>query len=96
MPVSLYVGNLPYTVSEEGLAELFSQAGTVEGVRLPSDRETGRPRGFGFVEMASDDDAKNAITQFDGYVMEGRALRVNIAEERAPRSGRQGRGGGRY
>lgn len=93
MTVSLYVGNLPYRISEQELSDLFSQAGTVTGVRLPTDRDSGRPRGFAFVEMASDEGARNAIRQFDGYLLEGRAMRVNVAEERGPRPERYGRGG---
>ena len=92
MALSLYVGNLPYAISEQTLTELFAQAGTVVGVRLPIDRDTGQPRGFGFVEMGSDADAQNAIRMFDGRLVEGRALRVNLAEERPPRSDRAGRG----
>ncbi|MGH2586846.1 MAG: RNA recognition motif domain-containing protein [Dehalococcoidia bacterium] len=92
MAVSLFVGNLPYSVSEETLSDLFSQAGTVVGVRLPTERETGRPRGFGFVEMESNEDAQNAIRQFDGYRLDNREIRVNVAEERAPRAARSDRG----
>lgn len=98
MAVSLYVGNLPYSITEQTLTDLFAQAGSVQGVRLPTDRETGQPRGFGFVEMESDADAQKAIQMFDGYFVDSRALRVNIAEERGPRGGggRGGRDGGRY
>ena len=87
MATRLYVGNLPYSVSENDLRRLFSQAGTVESVALPLDRETGRPRGFGFVQMASDEDADNAINMFNGYNLEGRQLRVNVAQEREMRGG---------
>jgi RNA recognition motif-containing protein len=92
MAVSLYVGNLPYSESEQALSQLFSRAGTVVGVRLPTDRETGRPRGFGFVEMANDHDAENAVRMFNGYHVDGRVIRVNLAEERRPRARREGRG----
>ncbi len=88
---TLYVGNLPYSATDQELRQLFSQAGTVEDVRLPSDRATGQPRGFGFVEMASDADARNAIAMFNGYYMDGRQIRVDMAEARAPRGGGYGR-----
>jgi RNA recognition motif-containing protein len=87
MATRLYVGNLPYSVSENDLRRLFSQAGTVESVALPLDRETGRPRGFGFVQMANDEEADNAINMFNGYNLEGRQLRVNVAQEREMRGG---------
>ena len=87
MATRLYVGNLPYSVSENDLRRLFSQAGTVESVALPLDRETGRPRGFGFVQMADDQEADNAINMFNGYNLEGRQLRVNVAQEREMRGG---------
>lgn len=89
MATRLYVGNLPYSVSEDELRRLFSQAGTVDSVTMPIERETGRPRGFGFVEMANNDEADRAIQMFDGYMLDGRALRVNVARERE-----MGRGGG--
>ena len=87
MSARLYVGNLPYSVGENELRRLFSQAGTVESVTLPLDRETGRPRGFGFVQMAEQGEADNAIQTFNGYKLEGRQLRVNIAQEREMRGG---------
>ncbi len=90
MAKRLYVGNLPYTASEDDVRQLFSQAGTVESVSLPADRQTGQSRGFGFVDMASNEDADNAIRMFDGYRMDGRQLRVNVAREREER----GFGGG--
>jgi RNA recognition motif-containing protein len=81
----LYVGNLPFTVTEEAVRNLFAPHGTVEKVSLISDRDTGRPRGFGFVEM-SDADASRAVQALNGKDMEGRALKINEAQER-PRSG---------
>ena len=78
---SLYVGNLPFTASEEELRSLFSDYGTVESVRLVMDRETGRPRGFGFVEMA-DSDAARAIQELNGTDFGGRTLRINEAQKR--------------
>jgi RNA recognition motif-containing protein len=88
----IYVGNLPFTASEADVRALFSQHGTVESVSLPTDRETGRPRGFGFVEM-SQADAARAIQNLNGYSMNGRALRVNEAQDK-PRTGGGGRPGG--
>jgi cold-inducible RNA-binding protein len=90
----IYVGNLPFTASEAEVRTLFSQHGTVESVSLPTDRETGRPRGFGFVEM-SQADAARAIQSLNGYSMNGRPLRVNEAQDK-PRTGggRPGGGGG--
>ena len=86
----LYVGNLPYQITDSELRQLFGDAGTVESVTLPVDRETGRPRGFGFVQMADSEEANRAIRMFDGYMLDGRRLRVNIAQER------ESRGGGYY
>ena len=88
----IYVGNLPFTASEADVRTLFSQHGTVESVSLPTDRETGRPRGFGFVEM-SQADAARAIQNLNGHNMGGRPLRVNEAQDK-PRTGGGGRPGG--
>jgi len=88
----LYVGNLPFSANEEEVTALFGQHGTVHSVALINDRETGRPRGFGFVEM-DDDAAVAAMQALDGSEMGGRALRVNEAQDR-PRRG--GGGGGGY
>jgi len=86
MGTRLYVGNLPFSADENAVLELFSQNDrTVKEVRLITDRDTGRPRGFGFVEMGSDEDAEGAINDLNGYSMEGRPLTVNEARERAPR-----------
>ena len=87
----IYVGNLPYTADEESVRVLFSQHGTVDAVRLINDRETGRFRGFCFVEMP-DSDAQTAIARLNGHDIEGRQLRVNEARER---EGGGGGGGGR-
>ena len=86
----IYVGNLPFTATEDQVRALFSAHGTVESVALPNDRETGRPRGFGFVEM-SQADASRAIQAVNGQDMGGRSLRVNEAQDK-PRTG----GGGGY
>jgi RNA recognition motif-containing protein len=90
----LYVGNLPYKTTDEDLNALFSQAGAVDNVRVMRDMATGRARGFAFVEMATDDDAQKAITQFHEYQMDGRALVVNEAKPK-PEGGR-GFGGGDF
>ena len=87
----IYVGNLPFTATEDQVRALFAQHGTVESVALPNDRETGRPRGFGFVEM-SQADASRAIQAVNGQDMGGRALRVNEAQDK-PRTGGGGGGG---
>ena len=84
MSKSIYVGNLPWSATEEQVQELFSEYGNVLSVKLVSDRDTGRARGFGFVEM-EDGDADAAIEALDNYVFGGRTLRVNEAKPRAPR-----------
>lgn len=88
----IYVGNLPFTATEDQVRTLFAAHGTVESVALPMDRETNRPRGFGFVEMSQADSVK-AIQAINGQDLGGRALRVNEAQDK-PRSG--GGGGGGY
>jgi cold-inducible RNA-binding protein len=87
----LYVGNLPYQTGEAELTELFSKAGTVETARVMRDMATGRARGFGFVEMATDEEAQRAITELNEYQLEGRALVVNEAR---PKPLSMGGGGG--
>ena len=89
----LYVGNLPYETNEQDLQELFAQAGSVETVTVMRDRDTGRARGFAFVEMSSDDDAQNAITKLNDQQFGGRRLTVNEARPQVPRSGGGGGGG---
>lgn len=91
MPTKLFVGGIPYRATEQELQQLFSQAGEVVSVFIPMDRETGRPRGFAFVEMTDDAAADAAIKMFDGSDMGGRRIAVNKArpmEERAPRAPR--------
>lgn len=83
----IYVGNLPFTADENAVRTLFAQYGTVEKLTLISDRDTGRPRGFGFVEMSSSD-ASRAIQSLNGYQMDGRALKVNEAQDKAGPGGR--------
>ena len=95
MTKKLYVGNLPYTTTEDELFNLFGQDGRqVSEVALIMDRETGRPRGFGFVTMASEEDAQSAVEALDGASMGGRTLRVNESQDRQ-RGGGGGRGRGR-
>ena len=89
----LYVGNLPYSTTDEELNGLFSRAGTVESVRVMRDMATGRARGFAFVQMGSDEDAQRAITEFHQFQMEGRALVVNEARPKPEFSAGAGRGG---
>jgi RNA recognition motif-containing protein len=84
----LYVGNLPFTATEDNVRTLFSAHGTVEKVSLITDRDTGRPRGFGFVEM-SDADASRAMQALNGKDFEGRALKVNEAQDRDRSGGRR-------
>lgn len=93
MAKRLYVGNLAYTVSSDDLQELFEQFGAVKAAQVLSDRETGRSRGFGFVEMAEDGEADAAIEGLDGTDHQGRRLTVNEARPRAPGTGGGGRGG---
>ena len=93
MGSKVFVGNLDYNTRREEVQNLFAQVGEIRDVFLPTDRETGRPRGFAFVEFANDEDAAKAIEKFNGYQLGGRALRVNAAEDR-PR-GAGGGGGGR-
>jgi RNA recognition motif-containing protein len=93
MSRKLYVGNLPFEVGETELQELFASAGSVESVTVMRDQATGRARGFAFVEMASDEEAQNAITQLNASQVGGRSLTVNEARPKAPRSGGFGGGG---
>lgn len=105
MGTKLFVGNLSYQASENDITELFSQAGTVESVKIITDAQTGQPRGFGFVEMSTPDEAKNAIAMFNGTALKERNLTVNEAKPpvkrdsgggRRPSGGRpMGGGGGR-
>jgi RNA recognition motif-containing protein len=89
----IYVGNLPFSATESEVRDLFAQHGTVDSVALPTDRETGRPRGFGFVEMPQAD-AQKAMQALNGFNMGGRPLRVNEAQDRPRTGGGGGRPGG--
>ncbi|MEM8642655.1 MAG: RNA-binding protein [Cyanobacteria bacterium P01_G01_bin.54] len=94
--MSIYVGNLSYEVTEEDLTSVFAEYGTVKRVQLPTDRETGRPRGFGFVELGTEDEESAAIEALDGAEWMGRDLKVNKAkprEERGRSFGNKRRGG---
>ena len=90
----LYVGGLPYSVTETQLEEIFAAHGTVESARVITDRMTGRSRGFGFVEMSSPEEAEVAIQKLNGTDLEGRSLTVNEAKPQQPRSEGGGGGGG--
>lgn len=92
MGTKLYVGNLPYSTTEEDLRNLFSQAGAVTSADVIKDRITGTSKGFAFVEMANEDEAEKAVTQFNGYSLGNRALKVNPARPREE----GGRGGGGF
>ncbi len=96
MEAKLYVGNLPYSTVDADLQTLFSQAGTVKSAQVIKDRQSGRSKGFGFVEMSSAEEAQSAITMFHGKDYSGRPLTVNIARPREDRPGGGGGGGGGY
>jgi RNA recognition motif-containing protein len=91
----LYVGNLPYSVDDESLHQHFAQFGAVDSAKVIMDRESGRSKGFGFVEMADDAAADQAIERGNGVELNGRAINVSEARPQAPREGGGGRGGGR-
>ena len=93
MGSKIYVGGLPYSATEQQLSELFAQHGTVESARVITDKFTGQSRGFGFVEMVTEEDAKKAIAALNATQMGGRTLTVNEAKPQEPRSGGGGRGG---
>lgn len=94
MAKNLYVGNLSYNTTQQQLQEMFEEYGEVVSANVITDRDTGRSRGFGFVEMANEDEANAAIDALNGQEMDGRSLTVNEARPRAPRSGGGDRGGG--
>src|SRR5262245_55491838 len=90
----LYVGNLPCSATDESRMQMFQQAGQVESARIITDSDTGRNKGFGFVEMSTEQEAADAITKFNGADFEGRSVTVNEARPMAPREGGGGFGGG--
>ena len=94
MSTKLYVGNLAFQTTSQQLQEMFAQAGTVQSANVIEDRDTGRSRGFAFVEMSSNEEAAAAIDQFNGKEIGGRALKVNEAKPREPRSGGRSFNGG--
>src|SRR3954452_14064366 len=94
MSTKLYVGNLSFNTSENDLQTMFGESGTVQSVNIIEDRETGRSRGFGFVEMSSKEEANAAIASLDGKEIDGRSLKVNEAKPREDRGGSGGKGGG--
>jgi len=96
MNKKLYVGGLPYAVTEDKLQEIFSAHGTVESARVITDRFTGRSRGFGFVEMSSEEEAQTAIDSLNGSDLDGRSLTVNEARPQENRGGGGGGGGDRW
>jgi len=93
MGTKLYVGNIPFTCSPEDLENLFAEVGTVVSAQVVTDRETGRSRGFGFVEMSQQDEASAAVSRFDQTQMKGRTITVNEARPRADRPERPARSG---
>jgi RNA recognition motif-containing protein len=95
MGAKLYVGNLPYSVTEDRLQQHFAQHGSVVSARIITDKFTGRSKGFGFVEMSSDQEAERAVTALNGTDFEGRNIVVSEARPQQPRDSRSGGGGGR-
>jgi len=92
MGKKLYVGNLPFSATDQSLNEIFAQVGSVTSAKIITDRDSGRSKGFGFVEMSTDAEAADAINKFNGADYEGRPMTVNEAKPMVPREG----GGGRY
>jgi RNA recognition motif-containing protein len=96
MSKKLYVGNLPYSANDQSLMDAFSECGQVDSARVIMDRDSGRSKGFAFVEMSSETEATNAIARFHGVDWEGRAMNVTEAKPQAPRDNSRGGGGGGY
>lgn len=94
--MNIFVSGLNYSLTSDELTELFTQYGAVASAKVITDRETGRSRGFGFVEMSDDDEGRNAISALDQAEVKGRRINVKEAEERAPRSNDRPRGGGGF
>ncbi|MCM2324646.1 MAG: RNA-binding protein [Oligoflexia bacterium] len=93
MGKKLYVGNLPYSATDQILSDTFSQCGTVQSSKIIMDRDTGRSKGFGFVEMSTEAEAQDVISKFNGADYDGRAMTVNEAKPMVPRENRGGFGG---
>src|SRR3954464_6998713 len=94
MGKKLYVGNLPYSATDQILSDTFAQCGTVESAKIIMDRDTGRSKGFGFVEMSTEAEAQDAINKFNGADYEARRMTVNEAKPMVPRDNNRGGGGG--
>lgn len=94
MGKKIYVGNLPFSATDQILTDTFAQCGTVESAKIITDRDTGRSKGFGFVEMSTEAEAADAISKFNGADYDGRAMTVNEAKPMAPRENRGGFGDG--
>lgn len=92
----IFVGGLPYNIEEGEVREHFEKFGTVASVNIITDKMSGRSKGFGFVEMENDEEANKAMSGMNGLELDGKKLTVNVAEERKPREGGSGRGGGGY
>lgn len=95
MGKNLYVGNLPFSATDHTLQELFSQCGSVKSGKVIMDRDSGQSKGFGFVEMSTDQEAASAISKFNGYDLDGRQMKVNEAKPKESGGGGGGYGGGR-
>lgn len=96
MSKKLYVGNLPYSANDQDLTDAFSECGSVQSAKVITDRDSGRSKGFAFVEMSTDEEAKSAIERFNGAEWDGRAMNVMVAKPQAPRENRGGGGGGGF
>jgi RNA recognition motif-containing protein len=94
MSSKLFIGSLPFSTDSRALEELFAQKGQVISAKVITDRDSGRSKGFGFVEMGSPEEAQDAIEAFNGYQLDGRSLSVSVAKPQEPRSPRSGGGGG--
>ena len=94
MSKKLYVGNLPYSANDQSLMDAFSECGSVQSAKVINDRDSGRSKGFAFVEMSTEEEAKNAIERFNGAEWDGRAMNVSEAKPQAPRENRGFGGGG--
>lgn len=86
MSKKLYIGNLPYSATDESLAHTFSECGTVQSAKVIMDRDSGRSKGFAFIEMSTDSEAANSISRFNGSNLDGRAINVSEAKPQAPRT----------